>query len=260
MPNILQWAIRYYQAGWLVFPCKNKRPHPQALEAWDGSWKAAIGDKIIDEKTIKWWWDRYPNAQIAVACGVKSGITVVDIDTKTDVGRYPNYVLQNSADIQSELPASLTSITGSGGRHVFYAYEDVSNSARSVHPQIDIRSEGGYVILPPSIHESGESYKWQTEWSEACLKNLPSFPEQLLAKIEKPNRTREQWLQITAGVGKGSRNVSTASLAGLLIRKLDPHIAWDLLCAWNNQNNRPPLNEEELFKTFNSIIKKQYGQ
>jgi hypothetical protein len=38
----------------------------------------------------------------------------------------------------------------------------------------------------------------------------------------------------------------------------DPEPAWQLLSAWNKQNN-PPLDEKELLSCFNSILKQDYA-
>lgn len=255
--TILSWALRYHRAGWPIFPCQNKKPLSKALEAWEGSWQSAIEDGSVNEDTIRWWWKQYPDAQIAVACGRKANLTVVDVDTETDARRHPDYVIKDCHELVSELPPSLTSITGSGGRHVLYAFADIPNSAKTLHPQIDIRSEGGYIILPPSPHPSGNKYRWLDDWDDTAPSRLTPFPSQLLRNRHGARDDRD-WLRITQGVGTGSRNMSAAKLAGLLVRKLEPHIAWDLLKAWNTSNNQPPLPAEELSKTFNSILRMDY--
>jgi hypothetical protein len=259
----LEWALKYHRAGWIVFPCSDKKPIAAALKAWNGSW-ACLRDEGVSEDTIKEWWERFPDAQIAVACGKKSGITVVDIDWLKILGtNQPD--LQNSLDpaqIASTLPTSLMSITGGRGRHVFYRYTDVPNSVKMHHPQIDVRSEGGYVIVPPSTHENGHSYMWDEEaaWSEASVKQLSEFPFEKHIASHHENKKGHDWQKLMRGVIQGSRNQTATVLAGKLIRSLEPHLSWELLELWNAHRNQPPLSFEELSNTFISILEREYAK
>lgn len=259
----LGWALAYHRAGWPIFPCWNKRPLAALLAPWSGSW-TRVRDEGVTEAIIRDWWTKVPQAQIALACGKKSNIAVVDIDwIKDPETGWP--LLDQSKEPESlalRWPTPLVSITGGKGRHLFFRNANVPNSAKTVHQQVDIRSEGGYVILPPSIHENGCCYEWDAEhaWSEEKLRSLSAFPNELIQNVNAPfSLKNEKWLPIVRGVTHGSRNISTAALAGCLIRKHDKHIAWELLAAWNAQNNRPPLQEKELLATFVSILKKHYA-
>jgi len=60
---------------------------------------------------------------------------------------------------------------------------------------------------------------------------------------------------VTTGVSKGSRNVSCASLAGLLKSKgIDKELTCQLVEGWNSRNN-PPLTADEVGKTIESIFR-----
>jgi Bifunctional DNA primase/polymerase, N-terminal/Primase C terminal 1 (PriCT-1) len=55
----------------------------------------------------------------------------------------------------------LTFKTGSGGFHFLFQYpakQVLRNSAGEVGPGVDTRGEGGYIVLPPSLHASGNLY------------------------------------------------------------------------------------------------------
>lgn len=259
----LEWALRYHRAGWVVFPCRNKKPIAATLSAWGGSW-TRLRDENVGEEVVKGWWQNFPDAQIAVACGKKSGITVVDIDwLKVPGGDQPD--LESSTDpgeVASTLTPSLMSITGGRGRHVFYRYSDVPNSVKAHHPQIDIRSEGGYVIVPPSIHENGHEYMWDedTAWDETLINQLPEFPLEKLAIPQQKINKNHDWKKLMRGVVQGSRNQTAAILAGKLVRNLEPHLAWDVLELWNAYRNQPPLPFEELSNTFISILEREYAK
>jgi len=61
------------------------------------------------------------------------------------------------------LPLTLSQTTGGGGRQMFFRWpegREVRNSAGKLGPGLDVRGEGGYVIMPPSVHPSGGVYAW----------------------------------------------------------------------------------------------------
>lgn len=146
-------ALHYATLGWCVFPCSGKEP----LTAH------GVKDASSDEATIRAWWSRWPDANVAVACGA-SGLVVVDIDDGA-VGEAELAKL-------GELPETLTAETGSGGRHLYFRRPDGEkwgNTSRRV-PHLDTRGDGGYVIAPPSIHpETRRSYDWQNNLQPAPL-------------------------------------------------------------------------------------------
>lgn len=261
----LDWAIRYYRAGWLIFPCMDKKPYFQALQPWEGKW-GWINRQSLTEEIVRKWWGMFPGAQIALKCGKDSGIAVIDIDwLKNPENGLPD--VQGSVmpdELVGKLPVSpLVSTTGGLGKHVFYRHVDIPNSVRRVHPQMDVRSEGGYVILPPSVHRSGNAYRWDEDvsWSEEAVKLLPYFPTQALKPLNsKQGPAKQDWSTVMRGASQGMRNQTAASLSGLLVRRLDAHMAWDILELWNEQRNNPPLSSDELRTTFISIVKREYAR
>lgn len=59
------------------------------------------------------------------------------------------------------------------------------------------------------------------------------------------------YLGLLQGTGKGARNHSTASLAGLLLaRGVDAQIAFEPIKAWNETRCKPLQSEDEVSKTF----------
>ena len=86
-------------------------------------------------------WRRHPGPLIGVACGDASGISVLDVDIKSNDARA--WWLQN----QHRLPETRTYRTRGGGLHaVFQHTPGVRNVQGEPIPGIDVRGEGGYVI------------------------------------------------------------------------------------------------------------------
>ena len=255
----LEWAIKYRGAGWSVFPCQKKAP---LVASWTPYQTALPTEDQINE-----WWTKWPEAQIAVACGWLSGITVIDYDKyifdPATKAKIPGP--ENPLDLMYSHVFSMTSLTGKGGAHVFCKYAAIPNSAKSLHPQIDVKSHGGYVILPPSIHhETGTRYAWDGlfPFTESNLKVLSSFPQSLLRLAEtKSHRTPQEWAVIASNASVGSRNTSLAALIGKIIRSFsfnEIDAAWVAIQAIN-KNYSQPLEERELLRTFQSITKRHYG-
>lgn len=140
--KVLAGALSVARRGWYVFPCAGKNPR---IKDWPN--KASV-----DEKTVKTWWERWPDSNVGVACG-PSGLWVIDVDD--DDGR--------AWVAQADLPATLSVRTGSGGEHYYFQRGDhqLGNTAKRV-PGIDTRGDGGFVVVPPSIHpETGQAYEWK---------------------------------------------------------------------------------------------------
>ena len=130
----LEAALKYAGRGWQVFPCKlNKTPHVK--------WKTgATTDKAI----IKDWWTKWPNAGIGIVCGKDSGLLVVDVDKKSGgLKTYKEWKGKHGIFKTSKV------CTGGGGLHLYFEYPSIGarNSAGLIAQGIDVRADGGYVIV-----------------------------------------------------------------------------------------------------------------
>lgn len=281
MITLREQAHIYLKNGWNIFPLgsMSKRPNFKCLVD-TGFWE--LNEKR--EKVAKWeqfqtqrvtkdlidkWWTIDPNANIGLICGKISGVTVIDIDIKN----IPENELISAEKIRWKIcDATLTSITGTGGLHLFCKYAPgVPNSKKRVHPQIDIKSDGGYVLLPPSIHdETGVAYEFDllTPFNSSNLEALAVFPETLKDKIIERNNgkmTRDDWVQVFSEVREsidGRNNIGTQVLGKLIWavflefekdERFIPYL-WDFMQWWNEKSCKPPLKEPELKLMFKSII------
>lgn len=234
---MLVTALFYRSQGLSVIPVgRNKVP----LLVWTEFQK-----RIANEDEIKSWWKKWPDANVGVVTGAVSNITVVDIE--------------NGGDI-AYLPPTARVRTGGGGYHYFYRYQEgIKNKAR-IKPLTDIRGEGGYVVAPPSIHQSGKRYEWLDSETIAPFP-IHLFSEQVQDPFSRsPGQVQKRdWTVLEAGVGEGSRNETAAKVAGKLLRSIHPDewdsVAWPAFSGWNLKNN-PPLTEAELRSIFKSIGKR----
>ena len=171
--SVARAALAYARRGVPVFPCEplGKRPLTR-----DG-----FLDASADAGVVGRWWSRWPGANIGVPTGERSGLLVLDVDPR-DGGAAS---LTQLEEVLGPLPRTTRARTGGGGEHVFFRYpgptQEVRNSASWVGPGIDVRGEGGYVIVPPSRTEG--AYGW-TE--RAPLAEAPSW---LLGRMRGITRT-----------------------------------------------------------------------
>ena len=162
---LLDAALEYAQIGLAVFPghgiatdgrctcgrsnCGSPGKHPR-IKAWQVK-------ATTNQDTIRTWWKRWPTANVCIATGSVSGLVVLDVDPRHDGERSLKF-LEDSANGLPETPIART---GGGGLHYFFRHPGERFQNRvGILPGIDIRGDGGFVVAPPSIHVSGEAYKW----------------------------------------------------------------------------------------------------
>ncbi len=235
-PSVLHMAKEYIcKFGYSVIPVgRDKKPIID--------WKEYQTRYPTDEELEAWFSDG--NNNIAIVTGPISGIAVLDIDGKEG----EESIKQNKL----YLPPTPCVKTGKG-YHYYFKYQDGVRNFTRRYPGIDLRGEGGYVLAPPSIHPSGTRYEWLIPPEE----ELPELPEWVLEKKEEIKEREPGWVEeAIEGVEEGQRNDTLARLAGHYFgKKLSLEETKKILLDWNKKN-RPPLPEEEVLKTIESIYKR----
>jgi hypothetical protein len=124
----------------------------------------------------------------------------------------------------------------------------------------DFRSEGGGVIAPPSVHESGREYTWSRDPN--FLAPAPARLWKLLATAAGdgggggPTRSLLTWL-LQNPASEGGRNVWLSKVAGHYALHIPYRDAFEELVNDANQKLSPPLSGEEVQKLIESIWAKQ---
>jgi len=133
-----------------------------------------------DVEQIRQWWTEKPNRGIGIACGERSGITVLDIDG--DIGLETLAKLQNGAP----MPATPTVESRPGHFHYYFAHKPgISSEAGKLGKGIDVRNDGFYVVAPPSPHITGGRYKWVGDTAKLAYAPWPTFLETSEGKAKK---------------------------------------------------------------------------
>lgn len=245
---MIRTALRLAQRGLHVFPCRPRDKRPATANG--------LKDATIDPAVIEQWWREEPTCNIAVTTGAISRIFVVDVD-----GFEAETELRKLEAAHGELPPSVELITARG-RHVYFQWPDilVRNSAGKIAPGVDVRGEGGYVLVPPSIHPSGRQYVWSVD----SVRAVAAAPEWLLILANGGSGNGAtatapiEWRGLARGVAEGARDCTTAKLAGYLLRRhVDPFVTLELLQGWNATRCAPPLPETDIERIVNSIAGKE---
>jgi hypothetical protein len=247
---MIRTALALAERGLHVFPCRPRDKRPATANG--------LKDATTDPNVIKAWWRQDPNYNIAIATGAASRVFVVDVDGLDAEARLRELEAERGA-----IPPSVEAITPRPGRHIYIRWPNypVRNSAGKIGPGIDVRGEGGYVLVPPSIHPSGRRYCWSVDSAPA----LAVAPDWLLTLIVEPaNGARtvitppSEWRELVNGVAEGARDCSAAKLAGHLFRRrIDPFVVLELLQSWNATRCAPPLPERDIVRIVDSIASKE---
>lgn len=142
-------------------------------------------DATTDAQQIRVWWQASPYANIGIATGA-SGLVVIDIDGPDGLEQFQRVAI--------ERPLTLTAKTGrAGGFHLYYRGAVPSSQVKGEH--LDVRGTTGYIVAPPSVHESGNTYAWL---GEAPIAPVPAWVA--------------PWVASRSGLGSASNIAPTASL------------------------------------------------
>ncbi len=271
----LEAALEYAAAGFRVFPIKPKDKTPLL----GGNWKNLA---TSDERIIRGWWKEHPDANIAIACGhMTKGskfITVVDMDNKPEKnvnGFQSLYEWQRLNN--APLPKTLSARSGSGGMHYYFFADKAYKNGRDIlddNSGVDSRSEGGYIIAPPSVHKCGKRYEWESGFDISKIADGGAVLDKLLTEqkvkeaVSPPRKQAAQLKKIsgditdiiTAKLGldfsEGGRNDAIHKLASSLqARGYSDSDIFELCAHANSERSTPPLPDKEVQTAVQSALK-----
>ena len=237
--NMLEAALGYVAEGFKVFPVKpDKKPLTEH----------GLKDATDTESGVTEFWKRWPKAGIGL---VTDGLFVVDFDLKSGG-------IKSKADIEAKygsLPRTRAHRTGGGGEHHIYRQPNGNGLRNTVslagHAGVDIRANGGYIIMPPSPHESGNRYEVLDDWE---IQPAPEWLVTLATKEKQPAGAK-----LTGHlIPEGQRNATLASLGGTMRRRGMSHSAIEAaLLEENRQQCQPPLPVGEVTAIAASMARYQ---
>jgi hypothetical protein len=234
----LDAALQYLALGFVPIPIKPGSKKP--LVEW-----REFQTRRPSESEVRAWFTQWPDANIAIVTGSVSGIIALDLEAGADLGERP-------------IPPTPMQLTGGGGKHYLFRHPGfpVPNAVR-ILDKVDVRGDGGYIVVPPSLHPSGRRYEWVISPE---LEPLAEPPEWLINLLKQRSRASKDWKAIANGVPEGQRNETLASYIGKVLSGL-PVELWET-AGWDAARGfaarcKPALPEREAREVFESIAKRE---
>jgi Bifunctional DNA primase/polymerase, N-terminal len=188
--DVRESALAYAGRGLLVLPlawptdvgecscgCADRRCWERAKHPL-----VRLRDASCDPATIARWWQRWPHANVGIAPW-RSGLVVVDLDLRPGRGD----LLGSFLDAWG--PESLETVVATTGKG-YHLYYRRAPSAPRLFGGKDRLARGtdvitdGYVVAPPSIHHSLQSYGWRRGASLA-IEEPAELPPTLAAALQR---------------------------------------------------------------------------
>lgn len=238
----IEWALYYASRGVPVFPLA---AHTKIPIGGHG-----VLDATTDEKQIRDWWTKYPNANIGGACGYKFDALDVDQGGAEEFRKHDDPKKINCA-----------TKTVKGGTHVLYAPSLVplKNGVKCL-PGLDVRTKGGYIVMPPSFvsEEKGSKiYEGHYEWRPGKELNgqiLQEVPRWVIDAFKEGTSKPPVGLPEKILEGDG-RNSHLFSFGCSLRRKGCGRVEIESSVHTVNQERCvPPLDERELGRIIENCL------
>lgn len=194
----------------------------------------------------------------AIVCGVTSGVMVLDIDSKD--------ALKQLKGLGFDLLNYKTPIVRTGkGYHIYFKYDAgfKINNKVGILKNVDFRTQGGYVLAPPSIHpERKTPYQWLKSPDEYPVMDMPTELKAMLSGDKSDDTPKESDNKLNLsqflGKSKGERDVSLTKAAGYCYGhpyNMTYEEGLDLLHIINSSFT-PPLPDKDVVKVAQSIFNK----
>ena len=263
--KMVNHALAYARRGWPVIPVWWPS-YPGVCACPEGSECPNIGkhplvsggqlSATVDMEQIQAWWRKWPLANIAIATGEPCGFTVVDVDPKNGGQNTFSKLMEKFG----RPDPTIVSVTGSGGRHILWKWNPEHRCSQNVRQGIDVRATGGYILAPPSMHESGYRYYWHKDGHPkmAKLDTAPYWVEDILRGVRLKSG---QSSGIKGGpIAEGSRNMTLFRYACRFQRQAlsDEDLA-NQVHALNVKLCKPPLGDKEVEKIIGSALRYPKG-
>jgi hypothetical protein len=225
-----------------------------------------VSDATRDLERIRFWFEKWPDANLGIATGKRSNLLVLDVD-----GLAGAFALDEIENEFSPLPETLIQRTGKpNGKHYLFSYPEgvsIPNSVGDIGSGLDIRSDGGYIVADPSLHASGKRYA--IENYAAPLASPPAWFVGLLLASKKaakmnalaaPPRPHDKATSSSypALIGDGIRNYKVFRHGCGLANSFSPDEKLSRLRRLNETRVQPPLDEHELLKVHKSSERYRY--
>jgi hypothetical protein len=195
------------------------------------------------------WLTEFPGCNWSLLTGRASGVVVIDVDPRNGA---------NESMRKLVFPTTRTVMTPSWGWHFYYQCPAMGfPTIPSVRPGIDIKGDGGYVLIEPSVIDG-------VEYATVVDEPVAEPPDWVLASAS-PRGTNgngtttpaRKWHKAFTAVAPGDQDNHLISLAGKLAQSLPPEL-WHTIpgtlatAAANYPETRRPWSEHDFIRIAES--------
>lgn len=212
----------------------------------------------IKESQIIQWWRQWPNANVGLPTGKNFSRWVLDVDLDKGGGEsLKSLELKNG-----KLPLTQRTVTGNGFHYHFSYPADISipSNAGKLCAGLDLRGEGGLVVVPNSEHESGRMYRWDPGPLDLSLAIAPDWLLDLIVDLQPaPGKVTDTKIQVgffEQLILEGYRNETLFKRYACHLRDkgLSENYIVEICLALNAYKCSPPLERIEVITLVHSAF------
>lgn len=210
--GLLMSALRYAERGIHVFSVVGEGPGAKLPNISNDRWAEFLGKPVpkgrgglnmatTDPEIIKWMFSQPRAGGIGMPCGKINNVIVADFDLHKEPDQRGNAHRQMT-EHEDVLMECHQVATRTGGRHFYFLYEE-GHSKHELGQNIDIQTDGAFVLVPPSpgykvLHRIDRD-DWVTPpWAGVPVKKmtateLASLDEGDLKDLQRKICAGEEW-------------------------------------------------------------------
>jgi len=255
MTTVKEAAIEYAKRGWGVIatspgaktPVADQKLQPNGSKSW-----------TKDPEHIEKLFTLYPKAGVAIVTGEVSNLTIVDLDSED--------VMPKLRDAGLSIPKDAYRVKTPRGYHIYLQYDPLlKQTASGFIDHLDIRSDGGYVIAPPTQMPDNKGYEVVVDGEPGTWPELTAYSKEFSAKPSMNGvgasvtllNDQPGWVtEALMGTGEGRRNDVAARLAGYFhSKRIGEDISRQILEGYRTNCN-PEMPSLEMDNVVRSIYRR----
>lgn len=243
--------------GIAVFPLWPRSKKPKV--------ENGLNAATTDLEEIERAWDYEPDMNVGGAMGqVSGGVCCIDLDVDASKGLDGREVLLDWEAEHGKLPDTATAVTGRGGLHLFYRFDHPVKNSANEEIGVDIRGDGGFAMLAPSVHPNGRTVEWEEPLGDAPIADADELVEEFV-KFARPaghsdDGGMSKKVDFSRTVKEGGRNQALySSLCSLQSGSVDDGTIAAFARYYNDNMLIPPLPEDEVRRTLHSALSHPKG-
>jgi hypothetical protein len=155
-----------------------------------------VDDASCDPGQVDRWFKTRPDGQINIGLALGNDYVVIDEDKAGAL-----------IGLGVEIPNCPCARTGRPGRHYWFASNGAALANGPFAAGLEAKTNGGYVVAPPSVHASGRQYVWVRALDEVVP---PELPQAIVDLIVAAHGRRD------SGGGNGAAKDNLHTLFGTL--------------------------------------------